>query len=272
MTRPGMEEATVTMAKESTTGRHDSGSYVDANGVHTYYEVDGRGEPLVLLHGGLCAIETLAGLRAELAPHYRVYLPERRGHGRTADVDGPYSYELYAEDTIAFMEAVGLESAHIVGFSDGATVGLLTALQRPDLVRTLTHIGQQVNPSGLRPEFLEAMKLEAMPQGMLPPMLRELYNAASPDGPEHWDVVIGKIWSMIKSEPNIELSELGDLRMPVLVLIGEHDIPTEAHAAGMEQAIPDSKLVVVPDATHALPMEKPDVVGGIVRDFLQSSS
>lgn len=248
--------------------QENSGDYIDTNGVPTYYEVEGDGEPLVLLHGGLCAIETLSGLRKALAAHFRVYLPERRGHGRTPDVDGPYSYGLFADDTIAFIEALELGSAHVVGFSDGATVGLLTALRRPDLVRGLVHIGQQVNPSGLRPEFVGMFELDAMPQGMLPPMLRELYDAVSPDGPDHWDVVAGKVWQLIRSEPNIGITQLTDVRAPALVMLGEHDIVTEAHASAMVDAIPDSRLLVVPDAAHGLPMEQPDLVGKHIVEFL----
>src|SRR5215216_4553487 len=116
--------------------------YVDAGGLRTYYEVEGAGEPLVLLHGGFCPIETFGGLTPLLTEHYRVYLPERRAHGRTPDVDGPITYELMAHDTIAFLDAVGLQSAHLVGWSDGALVALLVALRRPDLVRRLVMIGQ----------------------------------------------------------------------------------------------------------------------------------
>lgn len=256
------------MDQETPGTQRSGGTYVEANGVRTYYEVDGVGEPVVLLHGGLCAIETLAGLRTALAEHNRVYLPERRGHGRTPDVSGPYSYGLFAEDTIAFMEAVGLESAHVVGFSDGATVGLFTGLRRPDLVRTLVHIGQQVNPSGIRPEFLEVMKLDAMPQGMLPPILRELYDAVSPDGRDHWDVVVAKEWQMIRSEPNLSFTELAQLRVPTLVMLAENDIAPESHGTEMANAIPQSKLIVVPNATHALPMDKPEVVAQLVLEFL----
>ena len=90
-------------------------------------------------------IETFSGLRALLTPHFRVYLPERRAHGRTPDVPGPLTYDLMAQDTIAFMEAVGLDSAHLVGWSDGAMVGLLVAMRRPDLVRRLVMIGQHLN-------------------------------------------------------------------------------------------------------------------------------
>src|SRR5215213_5466545 len=159
--------------------------YVDVGGLRTYYEVEGTGEPLVLLHGGFCPIETFGGLTPLLAERYRVYVPERRAHGRTPDVAGPITYEAMAQDTIAFMEAVSLSSAHLVGWSDGAVVGLLMALRRPELVRRLVLIGQNANLDGLRPEMAATLTQETIPE--LPPMLRDLYAAVSPDGPEHWD-------------------------------------------------------------------------------------
>lgn len=241
--------------------------YVNAGGLRTYYEAEGTGEPLVLLHGGLTTIETLGGLTPKLAEHYRVHLPERRGHGRTADVDGPITYELMAQDTIAFMAAVGLSSAHLVGWSDGAVVGLLVALDRPDLVRRLVLIGQNVNPEGLPPEVLEMMKLDKMPD-MLPPMLREMYGNVSPDGPDHWDVVVDKIWQMIRTEPNIDLTELAKVSSPTLVVVADRDFPTVEHAVAMYRALPGSQLAVVPGATHALPMENPEAVSRLVLDFL----
>src|SRR4051794_33250491 len=133
------------------------GKYVDAGGVHTYYEVAGAGEPLVLLHGGFCTVETFGAQTPALAGQYRVYVPERRGHGRTPDVEGPITYENMAQDTIAFMEALGISSAHLVGWSDGAIVGLLVALHRPDLVRKLVLIGQAVNHEGATPEVNRLM-------------------------------------------------------------------------------------------------------------------
>lgn len=244
------------------------GSYVDANGVRTYFEVDGAGDPLLLLHGGLCTIETLDGLRRVLASEFQLYLPERRGHGRTPDIDGPFSFGTFADDTISFMETVGLSSAHVVGFSDGATVGLLTALRRPDLVRSLVHIGQQVNPDGMRPEFREMLQLEDMPNGMLPPVLQELYSAVSPDGADHWAVVTNKVWQMIRTEPNIGLNELRAVTAPTLVVVADQDIATVPHAEEMCNALANARLAVVPGATHGLPMEKPDVVGQLVLDFL----
>ena len=244
------------------------GEFIDANGVRTYFEVDGTGEPLVLLHGGLCAVETLAGLRNELARTYRVYMPERRGHGRTPDVDGPFSYETFAEDTVAFMDAIGLASAHVVGFSDGATIGLLAALSRPDLVRTFVYIGQQVNPDGLRREFREMMKLDTMPQGMLPPMLRELYASLSPDGPDHWDVIIAKAWPMMTSSPHIEFTSLASVTAPTLVMVGDEDIIPESHAKEIAASLLRGEVVVVPNASHALPMEQPETVAKLIESFI----
>lgn len=134
-------------------------------------------------------------------------------------------------------------------------------------MRRLVVIGQNINREGLRPETVELLKQDTMPD-ILPPMLQELYAAVSPDGPEHWDIVVDKVWQMIRSEPNISFSELGKVAAPTLVMVGEHDIPTVEHAEAMQRALPEARLEVVPDATHALPMEKPEVVGSFVLDFL----
>ena len=241
--------------------------YVDAGGLRTYYEAVGAGEPLVLLHGGFCPVETFGGLTPLLAERYRVYLPERRAHGRTPDVDGPITYEMMAQDTIAFLDAVGLTSAHLVGWSDGAVVALLVALRRPDLVRRMVMIGQAINFEGVPPEWRAMTELDTMPD-MLPPMLRDLYAAVSPDGPEHWEVVVDKLWQLYRKEPNIPLDALANVAAPTLLILADHDMVTVEHAEAMRRALPDGRLEVVPDATHGLPMEKPEVVARLVLDFL----
>jgi pimeloyl-ACP methyl ester carboxylesterase len=153
-----------------------------------------------------------------------------------------------------------------VGWSDGAVVALLIALGRPELVRRLVLIGQYANQDGLRPEMAEALKLETMPTPL--PMLRELYAAVSPDGPEHWDVVVDKLWQLYRAEPNIPLDELAKVSAPTLLIVGEHDFLTEEHAAAMQQALPQGRLEIVPEATHMLPIEQPEVVSRLVLDFL----
>jgi pimeloyl-ACP methyl ester carboxylesterase len=239
--------------------------YIDLGDVHTYYEIVGTGEPLVLLHGGMCTIDTFSGLASELAPSFRVHLPERRGHGRTADVPGPITYENMAADTVSFIEALGIGPVHLVGWSDGAVVGLLVALTRPDLVRSLVAIGNALTLEGL-PAEMRPM-LEHMSVDMLPPFLRDLYAAVSPDGPEHFNVVWEKLAATIKALPYIDMSELEHLAVPVLVVAGDHDMVTVEHAEAMRRTIPDAQLAIIP-GTHALPMEKPALVASLTLDFI----
>jgi pimeloyl-ACP methyl ester carboxylesterase len=247
-----------------------NGNYVDVGGLHSYYEVSGEGEPLLLLHGGFCPVETFDGLTSRLAAACRVYLPERRGHGRTPDAEGPITFEIMAQDTIAFMDALDIRSAHLVGWSDGAVVALHVALQRPDLVRKLVLIGTAINHDGLPAEAREMLGPGLTPE-ILPPFLRELYANVSPDGPEHFDVVFGKLSATWKTEPNFQLSELERLAMPTLVMLGDRDMVTVEHAAAVQRAIPDAQLAVVPGASHGLPMETPELVSRPVIAFLSQN-
>ena len=244
-----------------------NGDYIDTGRVHTYYEVSGSGDPLILLHGGMCTAETFDGQTPALAEQFRVYLPERRAHGRTADVAGPITYEIMAQDTIAFIEAVGVEHAHLIGWSDGALVGLLVALWRPELVGKLVLMAQSVNWEGVRPEL--APSLGCATAEMVPPQLKQAYVALSPDGPNHLDAVLDKMLRLWNTDPALSLSDLERVAAPALVLVGDGDIFLAIeHAAAMQRALPDSQLAVVPGTSHAAPMEKPELVNRLILDFL----
>ena len=244
-----------------------NGDYIDIGRVHTYYEVNGSGDPLILLHGGMCSAETFDGQTPALAEHFRVYLPERRAHGRTADVPGPITYEIMAQDTIAFIEALGIERAHLVGWSDGALVGLLVALWRPELVGKLVLMAQSVNWEGVRPGL--ASFVGHMTKEMVPPHLSQAYEALSPDGPDHLDAVLDKVLALWNTDPAFPVSDLERVAVPALVLAADDDITLSIeHAAAMQRALPDSQLAVVPGASHAVPMEKPELVNRLILDFL----
>jgi pimeloyl-ACP methyl ester carboxylesterase len=243
-----------------------NGNYVDVDGVRTYYEVTGRGEPLILLHGGLCTAETFDAQTPALAEHYRVYVPERFGHGRTPDIDGPITYENMAQHTIAFMDAVGVESAHLLGWSDGALVGLLVALRRPKLVRKLVFIDQYVTldaaPAGLLP-FLEGMSAESAP-----PFVVELYGALSPDGADHLPVIIDKLRQTWTTETGVDVADLEHVAAPTLILAADDGGMTLEHIGALQRALPESQTAIVPGTSHGLAMEKPHVVNQLIVDFL----
>ena len=242
------------------------GGYVDAGGVRTYYEVQGSGEPLILLHGGFATIETWRGQADVFDERYHVYLPERRGHGRTPDVAGPMSFGIMARDTIAFMEALKIGPAHIVGWSDGGYVAMELALARPDLVRRLVLIGAAANAEGYTAETRQGN--EQLTPDSLAPFVRKAYDRLSPDGPEHFPIVFEKLAAVWRTEPDHALADLGALTMPTLLLLGDHDDLTVEHAAAMQQAIPRAELAVVPGASHFLLFEKTDLTNRLIMDFL----
>ncbi|MGW3865778.1 alpha/beta fold hydrolase [Streptomyces sp. NPDC005047] len=243
------------------------GDYADLPGVRTWYESEGAGDPLVLLHGGFCTNETWGAQRADLAAAYRVLLPERRAHGHTPDVDGPLTYQDMADDTVAFLETVVDAPAHLVGWSDGAVVALLVALARPDLVRRVVLIGANFRPAGEC--FVEPGMLDAMtPDGPDMAFFREMYEAVSPDGADHWPVVALKVIDMWRTQPALTERELGRVTAPTLVVTGDDDLMTLEHTTALYRALPDARLAVLPGASHLVPLEKPALVNGLVLDHL----
>lgn len=243
------------------------GQYVELPGVRTWYEVDGEGDPLLLLHGGFCTNETWEPQRRDFTAKYQVFLPERRAHGHTPDVAGPLSYDDMAKDTIDFIDRVVGEPAHLVGWSDGGIVALLVAVARPDLVRKLVVIGAIYEPSSEIPE-MAGMLDHITPHDPDLDMFRVAYEAKSPDGAEHWGVTVQKLVDMYRIEPNISLDNLAQITAPTLVLIGDDDMSNLEHTAALYRTIPNSELAVVPGTSHALLMEKPKLVNRIILDFL----
>ncbi|MEW2555327.1 alpha/beta hydrolase [Streptomyces zhihengii] len=243
------------------------GDWADLPGVRTWYETEGTGDPLVLLHGGFCTNDTWGPLRADLAAAYRVLLPERRAHGHTPDVPGPLSYTDMADDTVAFLESVVGGPAHLVGWSDGGVVALLVAAARPDLVRRAVVIGANSRPG---PEcFAEPSMLDTMtPDGAELAFFREMYAAVSPDGAGHWPVVAAKMLDMWRTEPAMTDGDLARVTAPVLVMAGDDDLMTLEHTVSLYRAMPQGQLAVIPGASHLVPLERPDLVSRLILEHL----
>jgi pimeloyl-ACP methyl ester carboxylesterase len=131
----------------------DANGYLDLRGQRVWHATFGiQGEPVVLLHGGFANADSwMLQAPALKAAGFRVYVPERRGHGRTPDVEGPITYGLMADDTIAYLDTVIGGPAHLVGWSDGAVVALLVAMRRPDLVSRMVLVGQYFHSDGKVP-------------------------------------------------------------------------------------------------------------------------
>jgi pimeloyl-ACP methyl ester carboxylesterase len=238
--------------------------YVDLDGVNTWYDEHGAGEPLVLLHPGGVDSRAFAPNLDALAARFRVFTPERRAHGRTQDVDGPLSYELMADDTAAFIEKVIGEPAHVVGCSDGGCVALLTALRHPGLVRRLVDVSGVFHHDGWLPGVLD---FSADDEAFFAAGYAEL----SPDGPEHYPVVAAKLAEMHAGGPALTTAELAGITCRTLIMVGDDDELRPEHVFALYHALPDGELAVVPGTSHGLLVEKPDLCHRLIVDFLTTA-
>lgn len=245
-------------------------SYVELDQIATYYEVHGAGEPVLLLHGGFCSLETLTSQIDALSGSFRVHAPERPGQGRTPDREGPITFDGMVRDTLAYLDALDVAAAHVIGFSDGAITGLLLARDHPDRVLSLVSISANLDPEGFVADDDAGSTDE--PEDPDQWGVREAYDRLSPDGPAHGDVVLEKLVAMWRVEPQIDAASLSAVRAPTLVLAGQHDSIRTDHTIAIAQAIPGAQLAIVPGAGHMVMEDRSTVVNLLLREFLASVS
>src|SRR5437867_10654154 len=143
------------------------GDRVKVNGMQMYYEVAGRVDPLIVLHGAYMNIPMMGAIVPKLAASHRVYALELQGHGRTTDINRPITYQNLADDVSAFMDAVGLRKADVFGYSMGAIAGLQLAIRHPEKVNKLVFGSGAYDAEGWQPEF----------KAMIPQMTVEMFTA-----------------------------------------------------------------------------------------------
>src|SRR5919108_4760680 len=132
--------------------------YAPVNGLNMYYEIHGTGQPLVVLHGSFMTIELLGQLVPELARSRQVIAVEFQGHGHTADVDRPITYENLADDTAALLRHLGIGNADVYGYSLGGGVALQVAIRHPDMVRKLVIVSAPYTSDGQYPEVVATIE------------------------------------------------------------------------------------------------------------------
>jgi len=212
------------------------------------------------MHGGLTDSRDFGGNLDALASQFRVYLPERRGHGHTADVEGPLTLELMAQDAVAFLETIVRQPTHLVGYSAGAAVALRTAIAIPDLVDRLVLVSGWFSNDGLiaRPSA----------DGEPPRQLVAAYASVSPDGTDHFPVVIGKVAQAAAEETGLTVADLNALACQTLVMVGDDDLVSLEHTVLLYRSLPNAQLAVVPSSSHLLLFEKPALCTRLVEEFL----
>ena len=238
--------------------------YLDLPDQRVFVEEHGGGEPLFLLHGGFAGAESWQAQIQAFAEDYHVFVPERRGHGRTPDVPGPYTTEVMAAETALVIQTLAQGPAHLVGWSDGAYVAAYLALHYPHLVRSAVLIGQALSREG-ETEGVRAL----MHDPQLAEYFREGYAGSSPDGREHFDVVLDKIITLWREPLEMPISELAKITAPVLVMQGDDDGVRIDWNLALARALPRGQFAVIPGTGHGAPLQKPDVVNRMILEFLR---
>ena len=197
---------------------------LSVNNTTLYYEVTGRGEPLILLHGNGEDHTIFDRAAQALAPRFTCFLPDSRGHGQSAPAD-TLSYETMADDIIGFIDALGLRRPVLYGFSDGGIIGLMVAMKRPQLPSRLIISGANLNPRGMKPSLWLTLKLTTLFKKD-PKLLLMLH------------------------EPQIPPEALSAIAVPTLVLAGSRDLIREAHTRLIAASVPGARLSILPGETH----------------------
>jgi pimeloyl-ACP methyl ester carboxylesterase len=246
-------------------GQHTG--YAKINGISLYYAMIGRGPPVVLLHGGLSNSDYWGNQIKALAPRHKVIVVDSRGHGRSTRDARPYGYDLMADDVVALLDVLRVPKTDVVGWSDGAILGLDLAIRHPDRVgkvfafaaNTVTagvQEGVEKNPTFAR--FIERAGHE--------------YAKLSAT-PKDYDAFVAQISKMWETEPNWTDDQLKLIRARVLVVDGDHDEAIKrAHTEYIAAAIPGAGLLILPNTSHFAFLQDPMLFNAALLHFLDDRS
>jgi pimeloyl-ACP methyl ester carboxylesterase len=261
------------------------GRHAPVNGLQMYYEVHGPAPsdqpPLVLLHGGLDTIETAFGqLLPLLAATRRVVAVELQGHGRTADIERPLTYEQMADDVAALAGHLGLDRVDVFGFSLGGGVALQTVFQHPELVRKLVVASAPYRRDGWFPEVLAGIAA-IEPGEMVGTPWYDAYARVAPK-PGDWPRLVAKVSAFLVGTDYDWTEEVRAIGAPVLIVVGDGDSVRPAHALAMFEllgggqadggtsGLPNAQFAVLPGTTHLDVLARADRLLPIVTPFLDT--
>ena len=244
----------------------DESGFADIRGISMFYSVygKGRGAPILLIHGGLSSGDVWSFEVPTLSRDHEVIVADSRGQGRSTHGLARLTYHRMAEDYVALLVRLKVDKVTLVGWSDGAIIGLDIAIHHPKLLARLFAQAPNATPDGLT----------SIPEIDPPP----LSDGRSPDGdapdPEEKakrkerarERVFRRLWA---TEPNFSDAELAGIRVPTEIVIGDHDpVIRPEHAAHIADVIPGAKLVVLKDVGHPAHSQDPEQYLKAIEDFM----
>lgn len=198
---------------------------LEVNGVRLYYEKKGKGSPLLLLHGNGESHKIFDRITDRLSEEYTVYAIDSRCHGQSSKLCR-ITYDLMAEDIIAFIHLLHLEKPVLYGFSDGGITGLLIAMKAPGLLSSLLVSGANIFPEGLEDKELKSMK--------------RIYFFTRQ-----------KLYGLMIKEPQIKPEELEKIEIPVHLFAGEYDVIKREHTELIASHLKHGTLDIMEKENHS---------------------
>ena len=235
------------------------------NGVKIWYSEFGSGEPVILLHGGLANANYWGNQVPILARLYHVIVMDSRGHGRSTRNDQPFGYDLMASDVLALMDFLKIEKVAIVGWSDGAIIGLDLAIHHPERVARLFAFAANSDPSGVKdvnqsPVFRAFVARAEKEYDQLSP---------TPGGYKSFLDEITKMWA---TQPHFTAEQLQSIAVPTAIVDGDHDGAIEReNTEFMAKEIPGAKLIIQPSVSHFSFLQNPEQFNSDVLRFLEKT-
>ena len=244
------------------------GKYADVNGLKMYYEIQGTGEPVLLLHGAFGNTEGNAPILPALVKNRQVIMVELEGHGHTRDLDRPLTYENLADDTAALLKKLEIKQTDIFGYSMGGVVALGIAIRHPELVRRLAVLGAGTGPMKdiFDPEsYKQFLSLDS---SFAPPVLKEPYERMAPE-PKRWPILVEKIRNNGRDFKGYSPAVVRSIKAQVLIMQGDHDGVRLEHGVEMFRLIPNAQLAIFPGGDHFILYKSPEKVLELLVPFLE---
>lgn len=233
-----------------------AGSTFTHDGIKLYYEVYGKGEPILLVHGGGLSIASFKAQIEYFRHHYQVIAMDSRDQGRSGDSTDKLTYEKMTDDLAALLDHLKTEPVYVVGWSDGGIEALLLGIRHPTKVKKIAVMAANLDPQGLYPEVWDWARKD---MDSMPPEAKQ-----TPEGKREL-----KLMQMALTEPHIDPKALEKITAPALVLAGDHDIIRDEHTLEIYHRLPNGELCIFPGATHAIPYDDPVLFNTTVDHFFQ---
>lgn len=237
--------------------------YALINGVELYYATLGQGSPVILLHGGIANSDYWGKLVPVLARHHRVIIMDSRGHGRSSRDQCPYSYDLMTSDVIRLMDYLHIARSDVVGWSDGAIIGLDMAMNYPDRMGKLFAFAPNTRVDGVKPDADQTAVFKASGK-----VMAKEYRRLSKT-PDDYDGFVAQINHMWQTQPDWSDSDLKKIKAPTVIADGDHDEAIKrSHLEYMARTIPGAGLLIIPNTSHFAFLQAPKEFNDEVVDFL----